>query len=151
MRLLTLAAVALLALLSAAAVADDSAAVKADVANLQGTWKVVRAENNGADVKDRLGYDTFIVEGKSTKVIFRGEERKSNFEIDPSKQPKQITYITPKGTEVPGIYELDGDHWKVLSRNAGRPTSWDDPGGALMVYERVKATDKPTTAPARTP
>jgi len=103
---------------------------------------VVRAENNGRDVKDSLGYDIFIVEGKSTKVTIRDQEHKSTFELDPSTKPKQITYHTSTGTEVPGIYELNGDHWKICTRNAGRPTSWNDPGCLLIEYERLKPTTK---------
>jgi uncharacterized protein (TIGR03067 family) len=127
----------------------DTPAARLDVKNLQGAWRVVRAENNGMNVKGNLGYEEFVIEGKTTKVMYRGEERKSSFEIDPSKKPKWITFITPKGTEIPAIYELKGDKWRVLSRNAGRPEKWDDPGCALMEYERVKPAAAATQASSR--
>jgi uncharacterized protein (TIGR03067 family) len=123
---------------------------KTDIRNLQGTWRVMRAENSGIDVKDRLGYDEFIIEGTATKVIFRGEERKGSFEIDPQQKPKWITFTPPNGGQVPAIYELKGDHWKVLSRNAGRPQKMGRPRlRPDGVRAREKVDDAIVDAPER--
>jgi uncharacterized protein (TIGR03067 family) len=110
-----------------------------DLKNLQGTWKIVRAEQEGNDVKGQLGYDEFLIEGNSSQVRIKGEVRKGRFQIDPSKTPKQITVAPPGGGEVLGIYELNGDTWKILVPKVGdgRPTSFKD-AGLLLEYERVK-------------
>jgi uncharacterized protein (TIGR03067 family) len=131
----------------------ESAAAKADLKSLQGVWRVVRAENNGADVKDRLGYEQFTVEGNTVRVVRNGEERKSSFELDPSHDPKWINFTTPRGDQSQGIYELKADTWRTMSSGRGRPATFEDAGAALFVYERVKqgaaaAATKPATKPA---
>jgi uncharacterized protein (TIGR03067 family) len=131
---------------------DQSPAAQAELKNLQGTWRVVRAENKGEDVLAKLGYEQFTVEGNTMRMVRNGEERKSTFEIDPSHDPKWITFTTPAGKQIPGIYELKGDSWKTLSSGRGRPANFEDKEAILMVYERAKdgaatTTTKPTTAP----
>ena len=66
-----------------------------------------------------------------------------------TQQPS--TFTTPKGTQVPGIYELKGDHWKVLSHDKGRPEGWDAPSGFRVEYDRAQksAATQPASGPAR--
>ena len=133
---------------------DESPAAKAELKNLQGNWRVVRAENKGEDVLPKLGYEQFTVEGTTMRMVRNGEERKSTFELDPSHDPKWITFTTQAGKQIPGIYELKGDNWKTLSSGKGRPANFEEREAILMVYERAKdggapaATSKPTTKPA---
>src|SRR4051812_900682 len=77
--------------------APASEAAKADLRNLQGTWRVVKAENKGVDVMEKLGYEQFAVEGNTMRVVRNGEERKSQFELDPAHDPKWINIIKPGG------------------------------------------------------
>jgi uncharacterized protein (TIGR03067 family) len=146
-------AMVLAALIGAAAPAapKETPAARADIQSLQGAWKIVRAENNGVNVKEGLGYDEFIIDGTTTRVIYKGEERKGSFEIDPAKEPKWITFTAPMGPPaIPAIYELNGDHWKVLSRDASRPEGWNAPGCALFEYERAKkSATQSASEPAR--
>ena len=118
------------------ALSDDA---EADLKMLQGAWRVVRAESEGKDVKGQLGYEEVVIEGNSSLVRDEGEVRKSRFQVDPAKTPKQITFITPKGDEVLGIYELNGDTWKILVAKvgAGRPKSFKD-AGLFFEHQRAK-------------
>jgi len=144
MRRTTVLAVAVVALLLAGADApttapatQPAAAAAADLNALQGTWKVVRAVRNGVDMTDRVGYGQMVVQGNTSSVTRDGQDHETDFELDASKTPRVITFITPAGTRFQGIYELKGDTWKTLYDKAGLPKSFDDPG-VLMVYERVK-------------
>ena len=129
--------------------APISDAAKAELKNLQGTWRVVKAENKGVDVMEKLGYEQFTVEGNTMRVVRNGEERKSQFELDPAHDPKWINFIKPGGDKIEGIYELKGDSWRTASRRV-RPAEFDDPNAILFVYERAKgAATKPATKPAK--
>ncbi len=112
----------------------------AELKSLQGRWKVVRAEQEGKDVRDHLGYDEFLIEGNVSLVQYEGQERKSQFEIDPTKTPKEITYTTSEGVEIRGIYELNGDTWKELLSEAGkeRPKNLKNVG-FLYEHKRMKS------------
>ena len=121
---------------------QNSPAVKAELNNLQGAWRIVRAENKGVDVKEKLGYAQFTVEGNVMRMVRNGEERKSTFELDPAHDPKWINFITPRGDRIEGIYELSGDSWKTVSRGRGRPGSFEEKDAIVFVYERVKEAGK---------
>jgi uncharacterized protein (TIGR03067 family) len=129
--------------------APTSEAVKADLKNLQGTWRVVKAENRGIDVMEKLGYEQFAIEGNTMRVVRNGEERKSQFELDPAHDPKWVNITTPRGDKIEGIYELKGDSWRTASSRA-RPAGFDDKNAILFVYERSKgAATNPATKPAK--
>jgi uncharacterized protein (TIGR03067 family) len=135
-RNLCLLAVACLLMGSNSAFSDEA---EADLKNLQGTWRIVRAERDGKDVKGELGYEELAIEGNSSQVRYKGEVRDGRFQIDPSKTPKQITVDPHGGGKVFGIYELNGDTWKTLFSKVGggHPSSFKDTG-LLFEYERVK-------------
>jgi uncharacterized protein (TIGR03067 family) len=118
--------------------APATQAADADLKGLQGAWKVVRAVRNGVDVTDRLGYAEMVITGNTSTVVRAGEKHETDFELDTSKRPKVITFVTASDTRFSGIYELKGDTWTTLYDQAGLPKSLDGPG-MLMVYERVKA------------
>ena len=129
---------------------QDSPAVKAELKNLQGAWRIVRAENKGVDVKEKLGYEQFTVDGNVMRMVRNGEERKSTFELDPGHDPKWINFVTPRGDRIEGIYELSGDAWKTVSRGRGRPASFEEKDAIVFVYERVKgAAETTTTKPGK--
>jgi len=130
---------------------QETPAAKADLKNLQGTWRVVRAENKGEDVRQKLGYEQFTVEGNTMRMVRNGEERTTAFEIDPAHDPKWITFMPPTGKKIEGIYELKGDAWQTASSGRGRPATFEDKGAVMFVYERAKdaAATKPATKPAK--
>ena len=127
-----------------------NAAAQADIKSLQGTWRIVRAENKGQDVREKLGYEQFTVEGSTMRMVRNGEERKTSFEIDPAHDPKWITFTPASGKKIEGIYDLKGDTWRTVSSARGRPAKFEDQGTILFVYERGGGNGtatKPTTKP----
>jgi uncharacterized protein (TIGR03067 family) len=96
---------------------DD--AVKADLKALQGKWSVVSGVDRGKPVpaKELEGLE-FEISG-STMTIRQGKnESKSEFNIDPSKKPKQLRPEKPKGDDetMIAIYEIKGDEFKFAFR-----------------------------------
>ena len=64
------------------------------------------------------------------------------FTIDSTKKLKETTDKLPDGTEIKGIYELDGATLKscVAPPGKDRPTEFSSKGGnSLRVFKRVKA------------
>lgn len=81
---------------------------KKDAEAFQGEWEVVAAESNGEPPPAGflLGSKVTLSGNKSTLL---GKE--GTFELDASKSPRRITFISGKSRQV-GIYELDGDNLK---------------------------------------
>jgi len=132
--------------------AKKAAAEKA-LAAFTGTWEIVAVTPDGA-TKDarRLVFKTdgtYAAVGKDGKELWAG-----TFEIDPTAAPKVWDHRShdarKAGTDVLGIYELDGDRLKVACvvgrwkdkewTGKARPRGFD-PKGADVVIElkRVKS------------
>jgi uncharacterized protein (TIGR03067 family) len=123
-----------------------SAADDADLAPLQGSWKVESAKHGGeempADMRGKI-----VLEFKGNKVIAHEEGRPedpADFSIDSSKSPKIITVKPQKNNskEMVGIYKLDGESLTIcMSEGGDRPTTFDSPQGSkimLIVLKREK-------------
>src|SRR5262245_64499527 len=122
--------VGLAALTLSSAPAADDAAVKKDIAQLQGTWSMVSASADGQPMPEETR--------KQMKRICKGDEitvlmgddvfLKAKITIDPLKKPKTISYDMTegftKGQKQLGIYELEGDTFKACFAKPGaeRPT-----------------------------
>lgn len=137
--------------------AEASAAVKKDLALLQGEWLMVSGSADGQPMPDQMR--------KQMKRICQGDEAtttmagqvfiKAKITIDPSKQPKTIDYQMTggftKGQKQLGIYEVEGDTFKSCFGKPGaeRPTDFTSKPGddrTLSVWKREK-----TAAPAPGP
>jgi RNA polymerase sigma-70 factor (ECF subfamily) len=99
--------------------ADREAARKAEVAKLQGTWKIVTMEIDGNKTPDNAVPETRMILKNDTfgmvslgATLYRG-----NYKIDVSRTPKtldiEFTEGPEKGNTALAIYELDGDNWKI--------------------------------------
>jgi uncharacterized protein (TIGR03067 family) len=139
-----------------AAPADDKKAddaTKAEMKKMEGTWtieKVVRpGESPPAEELKQLKLE---IKG-DTRVVKRGDEVivKSTFKIDPKASPKAIDLTVTegpdeiKGKTMYGIYELDGDTFKVCLALEGkdRPNKMEGGEGAvLQEFKRVKDDKK---------
>jgi uncharacterized protein (TIGR03067 family) len=119
-------------------------AVKAESDKLQGTWQLVSVETEGKAPTEELIKKIRIVITGSKLTVLVGDEAPAKdipFTIDPSKKPKESTDKLPDGTEIKGIYELDGDTLKscVAAPNKDRPTEFKGTGGfTVRVFKRVK-------------
>lgn len=111
---------------------------------LDGTWRVVSYEKDGAEqptdqMRDRLLL-TFETGNFSRGEGMRGQVAR----IDPAATPKEIDYKYGGSDRVElAIYALEGDVLVHCTAPAGRPrpkgfTSEKGSGHTLVVYKRVK-------------
>ena len=96
-----------------------------DRLNLQGTWQVVAAENEGKAIpREEIVQMEVIFSGD--RVLIRGEDKdakkreaipKFTFTLDPAHNPKHIDFkyldAPKKGLVEQGIYHLDGNDLKI--------------------------------------
>jgi uncharacterized protein (TIGR03067 family) len=133
-------------LLAADARDDD---VKKEYKKTDGTWAVTTFTMDGNNTpEEEVKKFRLVLDGE--KYTLKQEDNvvsKGTAKIDPSKKPKTID-ITPtegdgQGTAMLGIYEIDGDNYKVCYAAGGkdRPTKFGSEAGSghiLFVFKRAK-------------
>jgi RNA polymerase sigma factor (sigma-70 family) len=128
-------------------------------AKLQGTWVAVSAERGGQKAP-AAQIKSFTVVIKGDRITFNPdtENRVSTFELDPSKDPKEID-LTPqdgprKGRTSPGIYSLEGDVLKLCSDNGDgqdRPRAFATQEGTNLFVLILKRAAEELTKEDLTP
>ena len=91
-----------------------------DVTNILGLWKIVSSEREGEPNEDAIG-NFFTFENGQVKAWIRefGSDVVLTYELDPSTSPKHLTAKIgrpPNDRIYTGIYELDGDSLKSVSK-----------------------------------
>jgi uncharacterized protein (TIGR03067 family) len=131
-------------------VGDD--AVKKELAKLEGTWQVVGVEENGVKLPEdklREAKGTVTLKGDKHTLEYGGRSQGTvSVKIDPSAKPKRYDLIIADGPDKGkiqlGIYELDGDTWKLcLNKQAGaetHPTEFSGKAGSGWVLVTLKKT-----------
>ena len=102
---------------------------------IQGTWVVVSAELDGKSADFSKG-DKFTFSGD--KATIENKVKKTDpvvFNLDPSKNPKQIDF--EEKTPSKGIYELKVDELKLFY-GTKRPAGFKSTTGLLLVLKRQK-------------
>ena len=119
--------------------------------NLQGTWEVVEAVNNGKVVpeEDRKGVQFVFVGDKLTMTDGKGNKEEFRFKLDPRKKPNTIdmTFLKGenKGSVGVGIYHLEGDNLKLCAPNnltKERPSGFVSKEGSNLVLVTLKRVKK---------
>ena len=93
----------------------------------QGTWSLSAGEADGkALTKKQLKDGKLEIEGDDYTVTLADQETlKGTQKLDPTKEPKTIeitdTSGPNKGKTCLGIYELEGDKFRVVFAAAGKP------------------------------
>ncbi len=128
--------------------ADAKDDVKKEIDKFQGTWKFVSIVAEGKEVpEDGFKDARLIIKGDKFTSTDGKETHKGTFKVDVSKQPKTIDVVFTEGPEKgntsKGIYELEGDTYKVCIGLTGktRPTEFaskPDSGHVLEVLKREK-------------
>jgi uncharacterized protein (TIGR03067 family) len=127
-----------------AAEAKDDA--KKDQEKLQGDWTFVSGERDGQPFPEELAQSLKRTMTKDKFTIRNGEEvvSQGTFKLDPSQKPKTIE-LKVEGSDQPvhGIYELDGDMFKICYAAPGeeRPKKFSTQAGSghtLGVWKRAK-------------
>ena len=140
-RLLLLTSLVLVAL-------DD--ATKQEWARFEGTWLRVAYEADGQKVPEKNVQRFRLVLQRDGKYTVRVDNQivvEGTAVLDPTRKPKTID-MTPttgrmKGQVLQGIYELDGDDYRLCYAPAGkgRPEKFATDGGKgyiLAVYKRER-------------
>jgi uncharacterized protein (TIGR03067 family) len=128
--------------LAADPVSDE---VKKEIERFEGTWKFVSLETEGRKLDEKvLEHPRLIIKGDR----FTSKEGETThhgvFKVDPTKKPKTIdvtfTDGPEKGKTMLGIYELEGDTYKVCFSLGGknRPTEFATKAGTNLVLETLK-------------
>lgn len=117
---------------------------------LQGTWKLVSAMQDGEALPDDKVKETTIVFKHDTFQLSNlakyATSRSGTIKIDATKTPKQMDAISTNKEVMLGIYELNGDSYKVCfapvgkprpSELASNPRKWLHPPGLGAEEERV--------------
>ena len=142
----------LAAVAMSAALAEDSEAIKKDIAQLQGEWSMVSGSADGYALPDAMRETAKrVCKGDETTVTIGAQLlMKAKFTIDPSRKPKIIDYQMidgpTKGKKQLGIYEVAGDTAKFCFGSPGseRPTDFTSKPGdgrTLSVWKRKKTPD----------
>ncbi|HVL15772.1 MAG TPA: TIGR03067 domain-containing protein [Gemmata sp.] len=112
----------------------------------QGTWKVVRAEFEGKEPKDKApGEVRFTFKGDRLIVRegLKGDDD-GKFAVNTKRKPTEIDLISSKGERIPGIYKFEDDGKLTLSFAKGkvavRPKTFDTKKtmAGLLVLEKLK-------------
>jgi uncharacterized protein (TIGR03067 family) len=122
---------------------------KKDLDRLQGDWAAVSMVSDGDKLPDDDVQSLFrTVQGDQYALfLFRKAIGKGMIKIDATKKPRTIDFLSASGGAKPqpihGIYELDGDTWRLCYALPGkeRPkefVSKKGSGHTLAVWEREK-------------
>lgn len=141
--------VAIAATLALGLAPRDDSKPKGDLGKLQGKWTAKVGPNHDIPI-------VVEIKGKEINVLIRvpdQEEKtlKGRIDLDEKKSPKEIDLIGftgPDGNEIAdnkGIYELEGDRWKVCNGGPGndRPKDFTEEGERRLVnLSRLKDQEK---------
>src|SRR5947209_11888318 len=102
------------ALLPAADTAKDDAANKKDKDKLQGSWSLVRGEQDGRQVAlDQVKFYRLSITGDKYTFKAKNDTIEGAFKIDAGKRPRAIDVTPEKGDTSPGIYAFEGSELKL--------------------------------------
>jgi uncharacterized protein (TIGR03067 family) len=130
--------------------ADDAKdEVKKELARFEGTWKIVSLESEQNKLnEDSLKDIRLKLEGDKFTTIVNDGENHGTFKVDPTKKPKTMDITMAdgdmKGKTMVGIYELEGDTYKLCVDMSGksRPTEFAVKPGSGFVLEVLKREKK---------
>jgi uncharacterized protein (TIGR03067 family) len=122
-----------------------------ELQKLQGVWNVVFLEVNGlTPAWNVFAGAQIVVKGDQFKSIAMGAEHGGKIELDAEGAPKtfrfKFTEGPEKGNTNNGIYELDGDRWRICLAFTGGPAPTEfatSPGSgrALETLDRDKRAE----------
>jgi uncharacterized protein (TIGR03067 family) len=121
-----------------------------DLDALQGTWSVATLEMDGAEMGAIPPGASITLKGTKFSTNNMGADYTGELELDGAAKPKafDLTFKTgpEKGNTSHGIYELDGDQWKMCLtlRGGKRPAKFATKAGSgLALQTLVRAAKVP--------
>jgi uncharacterized protein (TIGR03067 family) len=137
--------------------------VQDDISLLQGTWNITSLEVEGNTIPaGMLNGARIVVTGDQFTTFAMGAEYSGKVSIDTAKSPAtfdlNFTSGPEKGNTSYGIYQLEGDDWKICLTLRGkvRPTEFATKAGSGHALETLKrlsvsaASPSPASAPGST-
>lgn len=125
--------------------------METDLAKLQGCWKIVALEVEGAKMAEEVfSGSRIVVEGNDFDTISMGASYKGTLSVDEGSPLRQLDLRFSEGPHQGqishAIYQLDGDTWKLCLGFAGRerPSAFvttPGSGHALEILEREAKVD----------
>jgi uncharacterized protein (TIGR03067 family) len=116
--------------------------MSADLKKLQGEWHITAIQMDGQNSPDTVFSDgRIVVKGNRFTSVTKGATYKGSIELDEKKSPKAVDLLFTAGPEKgyrnPGIYELDGDTWKLCLATRGpvRPKNFSTKPGDGVAFE----------------
>lgn len=126
----------------------DQAAIAAELKKFEGTWRYESTIVNGQPLPgDALESPRLVLKGDTFELSDPMVTYRGTFAVDPKAKPRTIditmTEGPEKGSVMLGIYELDGDTYRICAAMSGpeRPkefTCKEGSGRMLHVLKRVK-------------
>jgi uncharacterized protein (TIGR03067 family) len=126
---------------------DRSAAE--ELKKLQGSWRVTALEAEGERITAEAVTNLYVtIKDNTYELLNLDNENSGTFQIDPSKTPAQMeihcTTGADSGQTWPGIYEVNGDDFRVCYARRGkkRPTTFsgiDNPSLMMITYKRKQS------------
>ncbi len=127
---------------------------KTDLDRLQGTWTILTVEMDGmAMPAGASGGSKIVVKGDRFTTISMGATYNGIVTLDSAKRPKtfdlKFTAGPEKGNTSVGIYELNGDDWKICLTVTGntRPTGFATKPGSGHAFETLRREIGAAAAP----
>jgi uncharacterized protein (TIGR03067 family) len=137
--------------------------VPQDLERLQGSWTVTALEVDGeAMPAGVLSEARIVIQGNRFTSTGMGAIYEGTLELDPSARPPRFDMKfdagPEKGNTNPGIYQLNGDGWKLCLATRGkvRPKAFTSPPGSgfaveTLVRDNGAAKPQPKTRAAKKP
>jgi uncharacterized protein (TIGR03067 family) len=116
----------------------------AERAKLQGTWRAVAAERNGAPAPDVVGHDLTFLGDRFRITRDGGLLYGGAYTIDPSAEPSRIDFQQDEGADLrgtwKGIYRLDGGRLEIVDNapDMGKPAPTQFAAGPGSGYVLVQ-------------
>ena len=121
-----------------------------DLDKLQGTWRIVSLESDGATMSPAMLDDArVVVKGGTFVSLGMGGTYEGTMRVDAKKTPKQFDLVFTaghaKGTRNPGIYKIVGGRWTLClaTRGAERPKTFATKAGSGIALETLVRDDSP--------
>jgi len=104
---------------------------------LDGTWLMVSGEEEGKKLpEDRVKKARLVIKGNEHLVQVGSDTLKGTHKVDTASKPYTIDAMDTegrfKGKPMLGIYELDGDQFKVCFNHPGKARPKDFASGDLL-------------------
>lgn len=136
------------------------ALMRDDLDLIQGAWAVAELEMEGQTISGGMLANARVeITGSRFSSLGMGAVYEGTVTLDDSANPHQLNMKFDAGPEKGntnfGIYELDGDTWKICLATRGdvRPSAFSAPAGSGFVFETLTRSESTSmnkdTAPAK--